>query len=360
MADKRNPILTFLTSNWADKLMAMFLAVVIFWVVDDRITQTEVFPLAITFNAAAERSGPSLLIKLRRDYLGELTDDGILEVTFRGPRKQIQHIKDLATVHGTLTYQKDDIADGETVRLTASQIRFPDIDVGTVRVDAADVTFRVYRAEERSLDVSPVIAADDFAIDDGFQIGEPRPKRQSVNVRYAKKKFNFNTVDLVPDLANLATNRLEPGENTIPFRVHFPSSVERSLLTSDPRPGDIIHVVIPVLAKLQQAEIEVRVDLVLPSDGSITRPVRAEKPRETFTFIGPEATLDRLKNLERSNDEIRARVDLSRLTTTQRKQLEEGRGLSLRPTFVYPTLARDVRCERAKVIWVRYAKEGSE
>jgi YbbR domain-containing protein len=357
--------LDFLTRDWLNKVLALGLAVIIFLVVDDKITDEEDVRFQIRFGRPdrQELREPTIYLALEPDYTatvvpppGQEGGRTTVSVRFTGPRQLIEDIRQKG-VNGNLTVNRtipDEKTDEDVWTIVGSQIRFSGVDPAKVQIEIPDLQIRVLRLETRY--VAVVADLDWFTTPPGYRKGEPQPTKNTVRVTCPKKYIDFDTVRLRPvdedaragedkrELAQDGSKRL--------FAVVRPPSVPANVaFEADPAEMDVTIPLVPVNDKM---DIEVPIVLMVPADGSLGPEIpKTDKMRETFTFIGPQKLLKRCKEYEGTDREIQAVIDLSRLGNALITELKRE-GIRVKPTFFFPDeeTRRQITCEQPKVIWV--------
>ncbi len=363
---------SFLTRNWPDKLLALLFAAIIFWVVDRQITATIEETLVIETTAervtrgtdrtlvvlpAESRASYSIAIEPRPDE-PRLERHSIV-VRFSGPRQAIADLRS-GTISGILRVDRKMRPgnDEESWTIPASKIAFSGVDERVVTIDAPDVTLKASRIEERRVDVT---IEGDLTVHrpQHHDIGQPVPITRSVVIRGPARLVRAARAVADPTPAEAERIGRAPGlaigDNTVQFRVAIRGATDEDPVEIEPA---VIDVNVPIVPRSTKLEIEVPIDLILPSDGSFrSHYPHPPKPRETFTFIGPTAVLNRCKALEGTHDEIRAQIDLSRLDTSSLDRLK-AQGSPLRPRFLFPDFAAGrIQCEQIKPIWITTSKD---
>jgi len=367
-------LLDAITRDWLNKVLALGLAIIIFWLVDEKITENFEGDFIIRFSQQVEQDqdarGRTIFVALRPEYTATLEpigdagiDSNVISVKFTGPKELVNELKGRSTLIGRLNINRS-FSDDKTVEdvwnIPGSQVQFPQVDQAKVQVDVPDLRIRLLRLETRHVEV--VADLDWFTVRPGYRKGEAQPDRPTVRVTCPRKYADFHTVHLRPvgeggegseddrmlsdvDAANVRLFTVERPRN-VPPNVMF---------ESDP---SNMKVSIPLVPVNEKRDIEVPIVLRVPTDGSLGAGIpKASKIRETFTFIGPPDLLKRMKELEGTGEEIQAVIDLTGLSNDRIAELKKD-GIPAKPAFVYPIAgARDqVRCEQPKDIWISLAK----
>jgi len=365
-------LVDILARDWLNKVLALGLAIIIFWVVDEKITDECSGDFTIRFaQFDPEARGRTIFLTLKPEYTATLEPGGnpgirghVMRVRFTGPKELVNELKGRATLIGRLNIDRT-IQDANTVEdvwnIAGSQIQFLQVDQKELQVEIPDLRIRVLRLETRHVEV--VADLDWFTAVPGYRKGEADPDRPTVRVTCPKKYADFDTVHLRPvgeggdgseDQRRLANVN---AANVRLFRVVRPISVPGDVMfLSDPA---TLQVSIPLVPVDEKRDIEVPIVFQLPTDGTLGASIpKASKIRETFTFIGPPDLLKRMKELEGTGEEIQAVIDLTGLSNDRIAELKKD-GIPAKPTFVYPIEgARDqVSCEQPKDIWVSLAKQ---
>ena len=362
-------IWNFLTSDWLNKVLALGLAVIIFVVVDKKITDEFTTTFTVRFGQFdPEVQGNTIFVALQPGYTASLEspagDDGDrdIRVHFTGPRQVILDLKRGPPLLGTLSVDRT-IQDEKTVEdvwtIVGSQIRFGRVDPG-VTVTAPNLRIRVLRLDTRWVDVAANL--EWFQPDPGYRLGDPHPDRDTVRVTCPARFFNFDVVRLDPvardDEGSEGKRHLVKEGNRRLFRVIRPRNVPDHVhFVAEPVE---INVDIPLVPLNEKMDIEVPIVLCVPTDGRLGPTIpRTSKTRETFTFIGPPSTLKRCKKLEGTDQEIQAVIDLTRLGADRIRELQKGDGIRVKPTFFYPAseASERIQCEQPKDIWVHTSSE---
>lgn len=364
---------SLLTRNWPDKLLALLFAAIIFWVVDRQITASieETFAIETTVERtldakdrtfvvvpAENRANYSLVIEPRPEE-PRLERHSIV-VKFSGPRQAIADLRS-GTISATLRVDRKMRPgnDEESWTVPASKIAFSGVDERLITIEAPDVTLKASRIEERRIDVTLDPLPQDLEHPDSHDVGQPTAITRSVVVRGPATLVRTARAKamILPGERDRITRApgLSVGDNAVTFRVTLAEIDDTESITITP---PTIDVNVPVVPRTTKGEIEVPIDLILPADGSFTTRVpHPPKPRESFTFIGPETVLARCKGLEGTRGEIRAQIDLSRLDASS-LELLKTEGLPITPSFLYPDFAAGrLRCEQLKPIWITTTKD---
>lgn len=363
--------LDFITRDWQNKGLAFALAVIVFFVVDGKINTDHEAAFEVKFGRLETQDvqDNTLFLTLEPGYAANLDEStrarlhgGKVKIKFTGPRQTISDLKGRGSLVGYLAIKQtipDEATNEQVWDIDESRIVFVDLEPGKLQQKIPDLRIRVLRMETRY--VTGMVDLDWFRVKPGYKLGDAKLEKEAVKVTCPRKYFQFDTVRLRPVAAREDPSgplRGLTGEvNRRTFEVVRPDGVLPAAVEFVAEPA-MQEVTIPLVPVDDKLEIEARIVLRMPTDGSLgpTIPTTSRR-RETFTFIGPPRLLKRCKELEGTDDEIQAVIDLSRLTNDRIDELKRD-GIQVKPTFVYPfeQVRNQVQCEQPKSIWVSTAK----
>ena len=212
-----------LFGNWRNKGVALFFAVIIWFLAYKSETQSETIAVKVV---PAARSESQVIIRQERlDTAGKpVPFDGTVLLTISGPRRQIDKFRGEASpreVRLPVEAGVDSPVEKKSILLTGAAFPFipPGVEVTTIVPESLIITFD--GAEDGEFPVEPVYQK----LPEGMEVETPKIEPAKVTLRGPRSLLKGIRV-----IAEAWLGAADRFEDTLPLTIRFPEAFDRSLV----------------------------------------------------------------------------------------------------------------------------------
>ncbi len=212
-----------LLGNWRNKGVALFFAVIIWFLAYKSETQSET--IAVKVIPVARSEGQVIIRQERLDALGKaIPFDGTVLLTLSGPRRLIDKFRGEASpreVRLPVEAGPDPSAERKGFLLTGPSFSFipPGVQVASIVPESIQITFDV--SEEGEFSVEPVY----LKLPEGMEVETPKIEPAKVILRGPRSLLRGIRV-----IAEAWLGAADRFEDTLPLAVRFPETFDRGLV----------------------------------------------------------------------------------------------------------------------------------